>query len=372
MALVINEEQAMLKHAAKQFCSESAPVAELRALRDSESDIGFEMQTWRGMVELGWAGINIPEEYGGVGFGYVGLGIVMEECGRTLTASPLMSTAVLGSSAILLAGSDAQKSEILPQIAQGEIITALALEEYSHHDPYNINAHTDGDTISGSKVFVLDGHVADKIIVLARSQGEPGDRVGLSWVMVDADTHGVDITRTIMADSRNAANIKFSGAKCEVLGTLGTAETSLDRILDIGRIALSAEMLGGVQEAFDRTLEYLKVREQFGVPIGSFQALKHRAAEMFCEIELSKSVVIAALSALDESSDDVAALASMAKARLSDTYNHVTNEAIQLHGGIGTTDEHEIGFFLKRSRLCEHTLGTAAWHRNRYAELEKY
>ena len=175
-----------------------------------------------------------------------------------------------------------------------------------------------------------------------------------------------------MADSRNAANIEFDGAEGILLGTEGKGAEILDQVLDAGRILLSAEMLGGIQECFERTVEYLKTREQFGVPIGSFQALKHRAAQMFCEVELSKSVVLEALSALDDESEQVAELASLAKARLNDTYNLVSSEGIQMHGGIGMTDEYEIGFFLKRSRVCEHTLGGSAFHRDRYGVIQGY
>lgn len=376
MALVLNEEQNMLRDAAKDFCSKNVAITELRKLRDNKDETGFDRETWKQMVELGWSGITIPEEYGGLGFGYTGLGVVMEECGRTLAASPLMSTAVLGSSCVLLAGTDAQKSELLPKIAAGELIMALALEESPHHAPHRINTSAaksgDGYVLNGSKKFVLDGHVADKLVVVARTTGNEEDREGISLFLVDSGADGLDITRTIMADSRNAANLELVNVAGTLMGEAGQSADLLDRVLDIGRIAISAEMLGGTQEAFERTIEYLKTREQFGVAIGSFQALKHRAADMFCEIELSKSVVLGALSALDEDSEDIAKLASLAKSRLTDTYNLVSSEAIQMHGGIGMTDEHEIGFFIKRARLCEHTLGNAAYHRNRYGELEGY
>ena len=214
--------------------------------------------------------------------------------------------------------------------------------------------------------------MADKIVVVARTSGNAGERDGLTLVLVDREAAGVSVTRTIMANSRNAANIEFGGAEGVLLGEEGKGADILDRVLDTGRVLMAAEMLGGVQECFERTVEYLKTREQFGVPIGSFQALKHRAAQMFCEVELSKSVVLEALSALDEDSDQVAELASLAKARLNDTYNLVSSEGVQMHGGIGMTDEYEIGFFMKRSRVCEHTLGGSAFHRDRYGVLQGY
>ena len=376
MPLVLNEEQNMLKDAAKDFCTSNTPITQLRRLRDDEDATGYDQDTWQQMASLGWAGIIIPEDHGGLGFGYLGLGVVMEEAGRTLTASPLYATAVLGASAILHGGNAEQKSALLSQVASGGLTLALALDEGPHHNPYGLACQAEAAgsnvTITGSKKFVLDGHSADKLIVVARSSGNPGDRDGISLVLVDRDAKGVSVTRTIMADSRNAANIEFAGAAGVLIGEASKGADVLDKVLDTGRILLAAEMLGGVQECFERTIEYLKTREQFGVPIGSFQALKHRAAEMFCEIELSKSVVLEALSALDEDSDQVPELACLAKARLNDTYNLVSSEGIQMHGGIGMTDEYEIGFFMKRSRVCEHTLGNSAFHRDRYGVLQGY
>ena len=376
MPLVLNDEQNMLKDAAKDFCANNAPIAQLRRLRDEKDELGFDKGTWQQMVELGWAGITIPEEYGGLEFGYMGMGVVMEECGRTLTASPLLSTAVLGASALIEGGTIDQKLEFLPKIAAGELLLALALDESAHHDPYRVSTKVEVSgkncSVTGTKKFALDGHIADKLIVVARSMGESNSRDGLTLVLVDRESDGVNVTRTIMADSRNAANIEFEGAQGVLLGEVGKGAKVLDKVLDVGRILLSAEMLGGLQECFERTVEYLKVREQFGVPIGSFQALKHRAAQMFCEVELSKSVVLDALSALDEGRDDLASISSLTKARLSDTYNLVSSEGVQMHGGIGMTDEYDIGFFLKRSRVCEHSLGNSSFHRDRYGVLAGY
>ena len=376
MPLVLNEEQNMLKDAAKDFCTNTTPITQLRALRDEKSENGFDSETWQKMVELGWAGITIPEDFGGLGFGYMGMGVVMEECGRTLAASPLFATAVLGASAIIHGGTDEQKSELLSRVAAGELLLALALEETPHHSPYGSNTvakkTADGYKVTGNKKFVLDGHVANKIVVVTRTSGSGGDREGLTLVLVDGDAKGVRVTRTIMADSRNAANIEFDDAEGILLGEEGGGAEVLDKALDAGRILLAAEMLGGAQECFERTIEYLKVREQFGVPIGSFQGLKHRAAQMFCEVELSKSVVLEALSALDEDSDQIAELASLTKARLNDTYNLISSEGVQMHGGIGMTDEYEIGFFMKRSRVCEHALGNSAFHRDRYGVIQGY
>jgi alkylation response protein AidB-like acyl-CoA dehydrogenase len=379
MPMILNEEQNMLKDSAKDFCTNSAPIEQLRKLRDANSPDGFDRDTWKAMVELGWAGIPFPEEHGGLAFGYKGLGVVTEETGRTLSASPLFATVWVGGTAIDIGGSDEQKAALLPKIASGELLLALALEESHRHDPYGIaaSAKESGGSwqISGEKTFVLDGHVADKLIVVARTSGKPGDRDGITLFIVDAKAKGVDVTRTMMVDSRNAANIKFTNAPAEgVLGGVGKGADVLDRTLDIARIGIAAEMLGSAEECFERTVAYLKEREQFGVPIGSFQALKHRAADMFCELELSKSCVLEALTALDEGreADEIAKLASLAKAKVGETFHTVSREGIQMHGGIGMTDEFDIGFFIKRAATTEQTFGDVNYHRNRYGELEGY
>ena len=381
MPMILNEEQNMLKDTAKDFCANNTPIDQLRKLRDDDSSDGFDRKSWASMVELGWAGIPWPEEFGGLAFGYKGLGVVTEESGRTLTASPLVATVWVGGTAVNIGGSDAQKSELLPKIAAGELLLALALEESHRHSPYGIAttaaSSDNGYTITGEKTFVLDGHVADQLIVAARTSGAAGDRDGITLLLVDSGADGVSITRTQMVDSRNAANISLNGVTVTadaVLGEVDKGADVLDPTLDIARIGLSAEMLGSLQECFERTIEYLKEREQFGVPIGSFQGLKHRAADMFCEVELSKSVVLEALTALDEErdADEIAKLASLAKTKVGETFTRVSREGVQMHGGIGMTDEFDIGFFIKRSAVAEQTFGDVNFHRNRYGELEGY
>lgn len=381
MTMILNEEQTMLKDSAKDFCTSSAPITQLRQLRDEENADGYDQGTWNAMVELGWAAIPWGEDHGGLAFGYKGLGVVTEESGRTLTASPLFASIWVGGTLINQGGADAQKAELLPRVAAGELKLALALEESHRHNPYNIatmaTASGDGYTLSGKKTFVLDGHVADKLIVVARTAGDQVARAGLTLFLVDRNAAGVTVTRTIMADSRNAANVVLDNVSVSadaVLGAVNGGADVLDPALDIARIGLSSEMLGGLQECFERTVAYLKERKQFGVAIGSFQALKHRAANMFCEIELSKSCVLEALTALDEGRDatEVAKLASLAKAKVGETYNLVSREGIQMHGGIGMTDEFEIGFFIKRAAVAEQTFGDVNFHRNRYGELEGY
>jgi alkylation response protein AidB-like acyl-CoA dehydrogenase len=379
MAFVLSEEQTMLRDMAKQFFSEQVPVTNLRQLRDDGSEDGFDRDVWKQIVELGFAGILIPEEMGGTGFGPMGIGIVMQEAGRTLAASPLYSTAVLGAGMIMAAGSENQKKELLPQIAAGELLLALAIDETNHHNPANIAmaATRDGDdfVLSGEKKFVIDGHIADKLIVAARTSGEAGDPKGISAFLIDANTPGVTITRTHMVDTRNAANISFDGVKVQSDALLGSADGAypeLENVLDMGRVCLSAEMLGGIETVFDTTLTYLKERKQFDAIIGTFQALQHRAAEMFCEVEICQSVVLDALSALEERRNDIPRAASLAKARLSDASRLITNEGVQMHGGIGMTDAVDVGLFLKRARVQAQMLGDANFHRSRYADLGGY
>jgi len=379
MNMILNDEQRMLQETAREFLGENAPVSHLRELRDGRDETGFSRRLWRQMAELGWTGIALPESYGGSDLGYAELGILLEECGRTLTPSPFFSTVVLGSEAICAAGSDEQKAEFLPGVCSGELILAFAFQEAGRFAPYRVSAKAEvsegGYRLSGEKLFVLDGHVADQLIVLARTSGAEEDRDGLSLFIIDPNSAGVEVSRTFMADSRNAARVVLEnvavGAEA-ALGPIGAAADALDRVFDRATLALCAEMLGSASEAFERTVAYLQVREQFGVKIGSFQALKHRAAIMFCELELARSVALDGLRAIDEEREELPSLASAAKARLSDTSALVSCEALQMHGGIGMTDEEEIGFFLKRARTAELFLGDAAHHRDRFARLQGF
>jgi len=379
MALALNEEQRMLKESAKQFFQEKAPVEALRKLRDGKDATGYIPTLWQDMVDLGWTGITIPENYGGLAFGYLGLGQIFEEAGHTLAASPLFATAVLGASVLELGGSEEQKNAWLPRIVAGEVTFALALEESNRHAPSHINTRAEktasGFRLNGSKVFVLDGHSASQLIVVARSSGDVDSNAGISLFLVDAKTPGISRTRTLMMDSRNAARIDFNNVDVDasaLIGELDKGFAVLDQVLDRARVIMAAEMLGGCLEMFNRTVAYLKEREQFGVKIGSFQALKHRASIMFTEIELCKSVVLEALTAIDEKPAQLPKLASLAKAKLNDTFQLVTNEATQMHGGIGVTDELDVGLFLKRCRVAMQIFGDASFHRDRYATLHNY
>ena len=379
MKLVLSEEEQFLKDTAKNFAEERSPISHFRSLRDNNDRKLWDKDIWSEMVKLGWPGILIPEEFGGSNFGVTGIGVILQECAKTLTPSPLFATGVLGAYAISEFGNDDQKNNYLPKIVNGEITTALAVDETSHHDPYAIELiakkSNSGFTLSGKKIFVIDGASADLLIVLARTSGSKGDSTGLSLFIVDSDQSGIEAKKLDMADSRNYANIYFNDVSVDessLLGDLETAGETVENILDIGRIVMSAEMLGNAESAFEITLDYLKQRKQFGALIGSFQALQHRAAEMFCEIELTKSSVLAAMRAADENSNELQRLSSLSKTVAGETLHLVSNEAIQMHGGIGVTDEYDIGFFLKRARVTEQIFGSAKYHTERYANLSGF
>ncbi len=379
MSMVFNEDQRILQDSVRAFCHENAPVSELRRVRDEKDEDGFSRSLWQQMVALGWAGMTIPEEYGGFGFGYTGLEIVLEETGRTLVPTPLVSTVLFCATALHLGGSEAQKLSLLPKIAAGEVLLALAHEESALHNPVRVEtqavANTDGFTLNGKKCFVLDGHVADQLIVVARNSGEQEDTDGISLFLVDRQAPGVEVQRLNVVDSRNAANIGFANVQVPadaLIGELGDGYSILEKVLDVARIGLAAEMLGNAQEIFDRVIEYLKQREQFGIPIGAFQGLQHRAAHMYSELELCRSAVRRAFSELDGAQEEIPVLASIAKAKLAEVLEDISNEGVQMHGGIGMTDEFDIGFFLKRARVVQALLGDANFHRDRYASLNGF
>jgi alkylation response protein AidB-like acyl-CoA dehydrogenase len=376
---VLSEEQTMLRDAAKSWVGEKSPVTALRKLRDSGNADGFDRAAWNEMAEMGWAGILIPEEFGGSGLGYLTLGLVLEETGRTLTASPLVSTALTATTALLLAGSDAQKKAWLPKIAEGKAIAALAVDEGAHHAPAKIALKAvksgSGWTLSGKKSFVLDGGVADFLIVAARTSGKIAEVSGITLFLVDGNAKGLSRQKLKSVDSRGVAILSFDNVEVgadAVLGSVDQGYGILEATLDRARAGLAAEMLGSATQAFETTLDYLKTRVQFGQLIGTFQSLQHRAAKMYTDLELTRSCVEAALSAIDNNSNDVPQLASLAKAKANELCHLVSNEMVQMHGGIGMTDEHDAGLYLKRARAAEATFGSSAYHRDRYASLLEY
>lgn len=379
MALVLNEEQQMLRDAAKDFLNGRAPVSHLRHLRDEGTAEGFSRELWMEMAEMGWAAIIIPESYGGLDYGCTGLGLVLEESGRTLTPSPLISTALLATSALVLSQNEDLCTLWLPEIVSGEMLLALAFEESSQHRPSTVNTSAkpvrNGYRLDGHKQGVIDGHVADAFIVSTRSRSGDDPDEGVSLFLVPKDTPGLSTETTKLLDNHRSCSIKLNGvvvSRDMLLGPMHGGHAILQKVLDRGRIGMAAEMLGIAQETFERTMQYLKERKQFGVPIGVFQALQHRAAVLFGEIELCKSVVLKALQAIDEDSDSVPLLASLAKAKCGQTASLATAEGIQMHGGIGMTDDFEIGFFIKRWRALNQQLGDSRYHLDRFARLKGY
>jgi alkylation response protein AidB-like acyl-CoA dehydrogenase len=380
MALVRTEEQEILARTAREFVSGRSPLRRVRELR--EDALGFSRELWGSMAELGWLGIVVPEQYGGAGLGWSDLAVVMEETGRGLLPEPLVGSVLLATTALLLGGSDAQKHGHLPALVAGERLSALAYQEAgSRYDPAHVTTRAEragsGFTLTGEKVQVLDGHVADWLVVSARTAGEDRDADGVTLFLVPSSAPGVVVERQWRLDHRPAALVRLDRVTVPadaVLGIEGQGTALLERVIDRATIGLAADMLGGITAAFEMTLDYLKTRKQFGVPIGSFQALKHRAARLFVETELARSVVMAASQALDDGQPEphVARLASVAKARLSDTFLLAGYEGVQLHGGIGMTDEHDIGLYLKRARGAEIQFGDAAFHRDRIARLDGY
>lgn len=379
MPLVLNEEQEMLKHAAAGFLAEKAPVSALRKLRDDRDADGFSRPLWQEMAEMGWAGIAIPEAYGGLEYGYVGLGLILEEMGRHLSISPLQSSVMVGASLINIGGTEDHKQSLLPAVAAGKLLLTLALQEGLHHAPEKtaLKATADGDNfiLTGKKVMVMDAHVADKIIVAARTNGEAGDAWGISLFLLDAKARGVSCERVIMVDSRNSGNVLLDNvvaSKTDLIGELNGGMAILEQGLNIANACLSAELLGLSLQAYETTIEYLKQRKQFGVLIGSFQALQHRAADMFAELELCKSMVLATLKAIDQGDEDVSLMAAGTKAKLCEVAERVTNEAVQMHGGIGMTDEFDMGFYIKRARVAQQTFGGYSYQLDRFASLNGF
>ncbi|MED5549459.1 MAG: acyl-CoA dehydrogenase family protein [Pseudomonadota bacterium] len=379
MAMVLNEEAGMLKDAARGYLSTSAPVSQLRKLRDSGSEDGFDRKTWADMADMGWTGVLVPEAHGGVEMGHVAAGVIAEEMGRTLTASPYISTAIMGATALSRFGSDGQKSEWLPRIAAGEAITALAADEGRKHNPSGVAVSAErsgnGFKLNGRKTFVAEGHVADMLIVSARTGGSENEAEGITLFLVPRDAAGVTVERKDTIDSRHAADVVLDNVEVTadaVLGEVDNGLGALEAVLDAGRAGLSAEMSGSAQQCLDSTVGYLKERKQFGQIIGTFQALQHRAAHLYSEVELGKSIVLKALQTLDAAPDHAAMVVSAAKAKLGQVAQLAAREGVQMHGGMGMTDEFDIGFYMKRVRVAEALYGDANYHADKFARMRKY
>ena len=379
MALVLNEEQQMLRESAQSFLTENAPVAHLRELRDRGDATGFSRALWQRFAELGFTGALIPEEHGGVGLGVAEAGVIGEELGRTLTPSPFLSTAVMAARALARAGSAQQKARLLPGIASGELVVALAVDESTKHRPAAIattaSRNGAGFVLDGAKTFVVDGHVADALIVAARTSPGAADGSGITLFVVDPKTAGVSVERTSMVDSHNAARVGLAGVRVGADAVLGKADQGgelLEEVLDVGRAVVAAQLLGSAEEVFGRTVAYLQERKQFDRFIGEFQALQHRAAALYCDIELTRALVLRALQALDKDPSAARATVSAAKALACSTANLAVREGVQMHGGMGMTDEFDIGLFMKRVRVGQELLGDANFHADRFASLRAY
>lgn len=374
MAFILDEAQQLLQESAQSFLSDRAAIAHFRKLRDSRDPTGFSRALWAEFASQGYSATLVPEAYGGLGLGVVEAGILSEQLGRTLTPSPFLSTAVLAAWAITRAGSDAQKALLLQQIAAAGTVVALAVDEHAKHRPAAITTRATREgtnfRITGSKRFVLDAHVADWLIVAARTESD-----ALTLFLVTPGTAGVRIERTSMVDASNAGLVHLDGALVDghaVLGEVNGGTGLLEQILDVGRVVVAAQLLGVAHEVFERTVAYLKQRRQFDRLIGEFQALQHRASTLYCDIELTRAIVLKALFALAADSAEGRLLASQAKARASWTANTAVQEAVQMHGGMGMTDEFDVGLFMKRARVLQELFGDGGFHADRVATLGGY
>jgi alkylation response protein AidB-like acyl-CoA dehydrogenase len=379
MALVLTEEQSMLRDSARGLISDKAPVSHLRQMRDAKDAIGFSRDLWKAFADMGFSGLLVPEAFGGSGLGCVEAGVVMEEIGRTLMPSPFLATGVLAASALSRGGSDAQKSQYLPKISEGSLLAALAVDEGAKHRPLQTAMQAvrsgNGFRLKGEKAFVVDGHTADLLIVAARTAGNAGEAKGLTLFLVDPKTKGIAIERTAMVDAHNAARIVFDNAEVDADGVLGEVDQGgalLEGLLNIGRGAVASEMVGLSEEVFGRTVGYLKERKQFGKLIGEFQALQHRAAQLYIDIEITRAAVLKALQALDNHFDKAAGAVAVAKARAGSTATLAVQEGVQMHGGMGMTDQFDIGFFMKRARVCQELFGDSNFHADQLARMKNY
>ena len=378
MQLALTEDQTLLARTANGFIAEHAPISRLRKLRDARDERAYSLDTLAKMAELGWTAIPFSEADGGLAMGLAELVLVTEAMGRTLTPEPLIPSVVLAGRALALGGSAAQKARWLAPIIAGEKVLALAYSKpKGRYDltqtPFTAERVGNGYKLTGQASLVWGGHLADAYVVSARTSGSGSE--GVSLFVVGKGAAGVRSERQTRVDSLNSSQLSFEAVAvqdADLLGPVGAGHALLSRVVDEATVALCGEMLGGMSAAFESTRTYLRDRRQFGVAIGTFQALKHRAARLYVELELARSATMAAARALDAGRPDAALLVSVAKARLSDAYCLVANEAVQMHGGIGMTDEHDIGFYMKRARAAELTFGDAAYHRDRFAKLSGY
>lgn len=375
MPLFLNDEQTMLRDTAKDFVAEHAPVSHMRALRDAEDATGFSRDLWKQFAEMGFTGILIGEDDGGLGLGHVEAGVVLEEIGRNLSPSPFLTTAVAAVEA--LKGS-AQAQRWFPGIVAGDTIAALAIDEGAkHRGTVAMRAERAGNgfRLSGAKQFVTHGHVADLLIVAARTAGSADEAEGITLFAVPRDAANLTATPERLADASLAARITFDGVEVDadaVIGEVDAGGDPLARLLRAGRTGASAEMLGVGAGAMDMTMGYLKERKQFGTLIGSYQALQHRAAHLYSEMEVARAAVLKAQQLLDAGSDKAEAAVSVAKAMTGLATTLAVQEGVQMHGGIGMTDEYDIGFYMKRGRVLAEMFGDSNFHADQLARAAGY
>ena len=367
MNFAFTEEQEELRKTVRQFLD--AKSAEAAVREQMETEAGFDAAVWSQMGEqMGLQGLIVPEEFGGSGYGYVELGIVLEEMGRSLLCAPFFSTVVLAANTLIHSGDDAAKAAHLPGIAAGQTIATVAFTEPSGKwDEAGITLAASGSggdyTLTGTKMFVLDGHTANLIIVAARTAN------GVSLFTVAGDAAG--LTRTALStmdQTRKQAKLEFSNTPATLLGAEGQGWTILNTVLDLAAVGLAAEQVGGAQKVLDMAVEYAKVRVQFGRPIGSFQAIKHKCADMLLEVESAKSAAYYGMWCAAEMNDELPSVASLAKAYCSEAYFHATAENIQIHGGIGFTWEHPAHLYFKRAKSSELLFGDPTYHRELLAQ----
>jgi alkylation response protein AidB-like acyl-CoA dehydrogenase len=374
MNLGVSAEQRELRNSVRRFLAERAPLTRVRELMETAD--GIDPDVWRqASTQLGLPGIAVPEEYGGAGFSFAEQAIVLEELGAALFTGPYLASAVLAATALLASDDEEARKDLLPGIAAGETVATLAFtEDGGSWDPASIRlAATPDDTgwrLDGHKSFVLDGHTAD--LILAVAAAGTGGKLSLFAVnAVDAvDAGAIGLTRHALPtldQTRKLARLAFDGTPARLVGEPGAAWAVLDRTLDVAAIALAAEQLGGAQRALDMAVAYAKVRQQFGRPIGSFQAIKHRCADLLLEVESLRSAVGYAAAAVAAGSTEVPVLAPLLQAYASEVYSHVAGENIQIHGGIGFTWEHDAHLYLKRAKASELFLGDASYHRDHLA-----
>ena len=378
MPLLLTEDQVLLADSARPFLAEKGGVRHLRALRDAEDATGFSRELWAEFGAMGFTGALVPESEGGSGLGHVEAGILLEEIGRSLTPSPFLSTAV-GAVTAMAAASSEQRGRFLPGILAGTTVAALAVDEGARHRPERIALKAEragnGFRLTGEKTFVAHGHVADLIVVAARTAGGPDDAEGVTLFLVERGAKGVGATPARLADASLAARVRFEGVEVDadaVIGEVDGGRATLARLLNAVRAGAAAELLGVGAGAMALTVDYLKTRKQFGQPIGAFQALQHRAAHLYSEMEVARSAALKAQQRLDAGDPEAARAVHVAKAMAGLAAALAVQEGVQMHGGVGMTDAFDIGLYMKRARVLAETFGDADYHAEALARLDGY